>query len=81
MFEKKKKTFKGGLGVVIGGSCLEHIYIRDFWDSKLNSVTVIRFVTNRVILIVNLYLIVDIFNLGLVPPKFFLWNKLFHKVS
>ena len=45
-------------------------YQRHLWDSKLFLVTIVIFSTNMVILIVNLYLIVVLFILGLVPLGF-----------
>ena len=50
-------------------------YRRHLWDSKLSSVIVVRFTMNRVILIVYLYLILNLFTSGLIrssPPRFFL---------
>ena len=48
-------------------------YQRHMWDSKLSSVTIVRFTTNRVILTINLYLIVKLFTMGLIRsslPRF-----------
>ena len=50
------------------------------WDLEFNSVIVVRFATNRVILIVNLYLIVNLFTSVLMKSshfRIFLWNDLF----
>ena len=48
-------------------------YQRRLWDSELSLVTIVKFTINRVILIVNLYLIVKMFTSGLIgssPPSF-----------
>ena len=69
MFEK---TFKSGLGVVDWRFTFgTQLYQGCLWDSMLlGSEIVVRFTTNLIILIVNIFLIVGFSILGLVSQVF-----------
>ena len=70
--------FKGILHLRIRGSLATNCYQRCLWILELSLITIVKFTKNRVIQSVNIYLIVDLFTLGLIRsslPKFFLCNQ------